>query len=136
MSLFLVFNYLNNKKQNLFLKWMKMTYEIPARTDEDYNVVGLSLEENKKFWLKEDEFNYQYNRLYKVLMITTSLILNSQHFFLIYEGVDVYAYVILTIIHIIHDSYFIFLIFHMIYTLNVFFITILLFYSQKIQSHF
>ena len=108
-----------------------MTYEIPARTDEDYNVIGLSQDENKKFWLKEDEFNYQYNRLYNIFLVLVCLILNSQLFFLIYEDVNIYTYVIVAIIHIIHASYFFFVMFHIIYTMNVFYITILIFFCKK-----
>ena len=108
-----------------------MTYEISARTDEDYKVVGLPLEENKKFWLKEDELSYQYNRLYKCFVVFASVTLNSQFFLLIYEGIDVYTYIIFAIIHIIHGFYYFFVIFHMIYTLNVFFITILIYIRKK-----
>ena len=131
LSLFLNYNYLNNNKQNLILKWMKITYEIPAKNDEDYNVIGLSKDENKQFWLKEDELNHRYNRLFNIYVVATCLIFNNQLLFIIYEGIDVYTYVIVTIIHYIHASYYMYLIFHMIYTLNFFYITILNIFRKK-----
>ena len=109
-----------------------MTYEIPAiTTEQDYNVIGLSQEENKKFWLKEDEFNYRYNRLFNMFVVSASLIFNTQHFFIIYEGINIYTYIIVSTIHSLHTASHIFLFFKMIYTLNIFVVTILIFFRVK-----
>ena len=108
-----------------------MTYELPAKSDEDYNVIGLSQDENKKFWLNEVDFNYQYNRVFNSFTVMACLALNSQLLYMFFDVIDIYTYVIVSIVHFIHASFFIYAIFHMIYTLNVFFITIMNFFRKK-----
>ena len=59
------------------------------------------------------------------------LAFNSQLLYMFFDGIDIYTYVIVSIAHFIHASFFIYAIFHMIYTLNVFFITIMNFFRKK-----
>ena len=108
-----------------------MTYEIPAKTDEDYDVVGLPRDENKHFWIKEDEFNYQYSRILNIFIVISGLIFSTQHFFFFSKGVNIYTYVIVSCIHALITIYFIFYFFQMIYTLNCYFVAVLIFFRKK-----
>ena len=42
---------------------MKTTYEIKAKTDKDYEVAGLTKEENKRFWWQADLLCYYWFKL-------------------------------------------------------------------------
>ena len=58
-----VFNYLNAKNDYRLMRfWMKLTLELPVKSDQDYKVMGLSRKENKAFWTKENYFNRLWNR--------------------------------------------------------------------------
>ena len=130
ISLFIIYNHLNNRKPNLILLWMKMSYEIPAKNEDDYKVIGLSQNMNKDFWSNEDAFNHRYNRLLVILSLIIALMFSFQLFFHRYN-VNIYIFVIVTIIHLIHGWICFYLIFHILYTLNLFFVTMLSFFSLK-----
>ena len=129
-SLFITYNYLNNYEPNLILFWMKMSYEIPAKNEDDYKVVGLSQNINKNFWSKEDAFNHRYSRVVGILSLITALAFCVQLFSSKYD-VHIYIYVVVSIIHVIHLWFFIYLMFHIMYTFSIFFLTILNFFSLK-----
>ena len=130
ISLFIIYNNLNNRKPNLILLWMKMSYEIPAKNENDYKVIGLSQNMNKDFWSNEDAFNHRYNRLLVILSLIIALMFSFQLFFHRYN-VNIYIFVIVTIIHQIHGWICFYLIFHILYTFNLFFVTMLSFFSLK-----
>lgn len=45
------FNYLNTRNRyRLFKFWMKLTLELPVKSESDYRVAGLFRKANKKFW--------------------------------------------------------------------------------------
>ena len=129
-SLFLIYNYLNNYKPNLILFWMKMTYEIPAKNEDDYKVIGLSQNMNKDFWSKEDAFNHRFNRVLSIFSIVVSLVFSVQLFIYPYD-VHIYIFVAVSIIHTIHAWIFIHIMFHIMNTFNIFFLTMLNFFSLK-----
>lgn len=53
-----VFRHLNAKEDyRLFKFWMKLTLELPVKSERDYRVAGMSKEENKQFWLRENHIN-------------------------------------------------------------------------------
>lgn len=77
-----VFTCLNSRNDyHLIRVWMKMTYEIPAKNDEDYRVIGLSREKNKAFWLKEDALNAHYGLLRHFPFAGCAIVLVMQLFF-------------------------------------------------------
>lgn len=64
LSFHYVFNYLNARGDyRLFKFWMKLTQELPAKSDQDYRVAGLSKRENQTFWAKENHVNYVWYRV-------------------------------------------------------------------------
>ena len=129
-SLILTYNYLNNFKPNLILLWMKMTYETPVKNEDDYNVIGLSQDMNKDFWSKEDAFNHQYNRVLGISSFIANIVFGVQTFLNSYD-VHMYTFVIVSTVHAIHSWIFIYLMFHIMYTFNIFFLTMLNFFSLK-----
>lgn len=82
LSYHLVFNWLNARNDfRLFKFWAKLTLEQPAKSDRDYQVAGLGVADNKRFWMKEDAFNHLCNRAINWYIIVLSLALCSQLFF-------------------------------------------------------
>ena len=82
ISVHLIFNHLNTRNDyHLIRAWMKISYELPAATDRDYQVVGLSREKNKNFWLAEDAFNARYNRIMNVSLLVSCVVFSMQLFF-------------------------------------------------------
>lgn len=132
LSISFVYNYLNNKRENLVLFWLSLTYEIEVKNDNDYKVMGLSKEKNKKFWTKENELNHQFFKTINLFALITNLIFDSQYFLLRYD-VDLFTHSIITTIHIIHMSIFVYLMFQVVYTLNFFFLTITSFFTTKFK---
>ena len=77
-----VFNHLNSKNDyRLYKVWMKLTLELPVSSDRDYRVAGLSVEENKKFWLMENRVNHIWSQVINYYTAFVSLIFSSQLFF-------------------------------------------------------
>ena len=77
-----VFNFLNTRRDyRLFKFWMKLTHELPAKSDSDYQVAGLSPEENKLFWSKERSVNRIWYRGMNCYIALTSFTYSSQLFF-------------------------------------------------------
>lgn len=130
-SMFFSFNYLNHKKKHLLLLWLQMTNELPD--NKNYELKGLSSSENDKFWIKEDKFNYYYDLLLKVIVITLLIIFTIPLFYTNY-GVDEPIYSILLIAHTFHHFLFLFVYFHATATPNLFLLTILKFFSTKFNN--
>lgn len=81
LSFHFVFNGLNAKNDYRLLKfWMKLTMELPVKSDEDYRVAGLSQDENKSFWLKEKHVNQVWNVFMNIYIACIGLTLSSQLF--------------------------------------------------------
>ena len=59
---------------------MKLTFELPAKSEEDYEVAGLSREENKKFWLEENYVNYVWFRVFNFYVMVIGIIYCFQLF--------------------------------------------------------
>ena len=77
-----VFNHLNSKNDyRLYKVWMKLTLELPVKSDRDYRIAGLSMEENKKFWLMENRFNYIWSKIFPWYVGGIATVWSSQFFF-------------------------------------------------------
>lgn len=133
LSLFFTYNYLNEKKQNLLLLWLKMNNEIKGGNGKKINVIGLPVEENDKFWKNEDKFNYLYNRCYNVFLFISINLLNTQLITLNHSNFSTFTYIALIILHSLHHSFFWYFYFHCVNTLNIFFITTLIFIHKKFK---
>ena len=129
-----IFNYLNSKKgYYLIRKWMTMSYEIPARNDEDYDVIGLSRKENKTFWLAEDRLNHRYlGLLVNACLVVIAIVFDSQLFFVSFD-VGIAFYALMQTINVLWNTFGIFCYLHGFYTLSTFYITIILFMTRKLR---
>lgn len=76
LTVHIAFNYLNKREDFLF--WMKVTYEIPAKSDNDYRTVGLTRQENKQYWLKEDRINFYWFKLINYSLIFSCFVSESR----------------------------------------------------------
>lgn len=76
-----IFNDVNSRNDyHLFRVWLKMSNELPVKSDRDYRTIGLSRVENKKFWMAEDRFNHLYYRLINVALPFICVIVSGQIF--------------------------------------------------------
>lgn len=129
-SLIFLSNHINRKKEDLLLFWFKTTYEIPAKNKDDYKVVGLSAKENKRFWDDEDKFNIQYNKIVKLFIIFVAIVFNFPLFLNTY-GFEPHIYLPFMFLNFLHNGYYVYAFFEMVYFNIFFFLTILKFYSKK-----
>lgn len=81
-SYHLVFNHINARNDFRLLRfWMQLTLELPVKSDKDYQVAGLTQEENKKFWLTESRINHVWYRAMNWYVAIISVVYSSQLFF-------------------------------------------------------
>lgn len=85
----------------MLIKWAKMTDEIPAKSDRDYQVVGLSRTENKKFWSKEKKENALWYRSMNYTLWLTACIVNLQYTFVKFD-VDFWIFAVAQTLHALH----------------------------------
>ena len=135
LGIHIVFNHINAKKDYILIrKWMKMTYEIPAESIDNNEVIGLSRKENKAFWQAEDKLNYRYLvGVVNACLIVISLVFDSQLFFVSFD-VSLALYIPMQIINLVWNTFGIFSYLHGFYTLNTFFVTIIYFMSKKFRN--
>ena len=98
-SLHFVFNYLNTTNgYESFRFWANLSEEAPPemRTGQ---VMGLTQEENRKFWAAERRFNKIFNRTVNGSLAVLGVVFNIGLFIDRYE-VDIYTYVIVQTIHL------------------------------------
>lgn len=126
-----VFEYANAKNDfRLFRVWLKLTYEIPAKSERDYRVAGLPTEENKSFWMAEDRFNALFYRAANVFLTFACSLVVAQ-FFLVQFDVQLWIYLLVQIVHLVYTNFYIWMFIHLIYTGNVFFLGVVKFFAKK-----
>ena len=131
---FVIFNHLNAKNDyRLYRLWLKLTQELPAKTDQDYKVAGLAKEENTKFWLNE---NYITQVGYRTITGAIFLFLASVNtlFFYIRFDVDWVTYTFFHTLHICHHCFMVFGFMHSIITVTLFVLTIQRFFAKRFHS--
>lgn len=137
LSFHWVFNHINSKKNyRLYKFWMKLTMELPVKNDRCYIVAGLAQKDNKKFWLHEKYFNYVCYRVLNGYFALISLVLCMQLFFVRFEGVEIYSatYILVQTFHIVHTIHTCYALFHCYFTLNLFHMWAMRFFSKRFHS--
>lgn len=71
---------------------MRLTMEIPAKQEHDYEVAGFSREKNKKFWQQENLFNGHCFRLIYGALLVSNFLFNAMLFVVRFET-DLYIYI-------------------------------------------
>lgn len=137
---------------------MTITYGISAKSEKDYKVVGLSKEENKHFWVAEDQFNSTWYRVLNYSILIFSNAINVQFLFVRFPDVHIVVYIFFTTINIAHgtwvlrlaldnrlfigcvfhlqffqNSYFAFSFLHSMYTVNLFLVQLMRFFCTKFR---
>ena len=129
ISLFLVFNTLNAKDNfRLFFEWAKLTGELTS--DRNYKVAGLSRAKYRKFLEAEDRFLDLWSKTLNWCLLAFSFVYNAL-FFVIKFDVDVITYVLMQTINIAHTTYFVFTYLPSIYTVSIFYVSIMRLLSLK-----
>lgn len=129
-ALFVKFNFLNHKREDLFLLFLRICNEIPYEDQKKNHLVGLTKEENDDYWRKNNKFCIIYNRVFNVLVLVIASIFNISTFYISFQ-LNPFIYAATMTINVIHNTYFLFSFFQAIFTLNVFFISIVNFFSRK-----
>ena len=132
MSYHLVFNHLNGRQgYRLFKFWMKLTMELPVKSDSDYRVAGFS-----QFWLNENSFNHLWCQAINWYTLFLSIIFASQLFFVKFDGVDILSptYILVQSLHVIQTVHGVFSWLHFLYTLNLFYVTCMRFFTKRFRN--
>ena len=132
----LSFNYLNAKNDyRLFKFWMKLTLELPVKSDSDYQVAGLSQEENKRFWSTENRINNVWYRAINWYIAFISIVYNAQLFLVRFEGVEIlsFRYIFFQALHVLIISHGLFSFLHCFFTINMFYVTCMLFFTTRFR---
>ena len=87
---------------------MKLTYEIPVKSEREYRIAGLSRKRTKEFFEKEDKFLVHFNRLMNLALFASFGIFPAQLFFVTYDA-DLLSYIVAQTINVIHTAYFVWL---------------------------
>ena len=130
------FNYLNGKRNYRLLRfWMKLTLELPVKSDSDYRVAGLSSMENKKFWVLENYVNRVWFLAMNWYMAIISLPFCSQLFFIKFEGIEMLStrYILFQVAHAVNACHGVFSFVHLIYSINLFYVTCMRFFSKRFE---
>lgn len=131
-SIHWTFNY-SNRVHRLLLQWWQISGEIPPRRAvRNYEVVGISREENHKFWLAEKRLNYIWLRATICGNLLSTLIFSVQ-FFLIPFDVDMVTYAFFQLLNIGHLGFHLFGFTSVVYTMNVFLLTLVRFFRLKFR---
>lgn len=130
-SLFFTFNFLTEWRQHLLLRWSKITYEVAAKSEADFEVFGLSAEENKQFWLKEAKFNQHYQSGATIFLLNSCVLFSIPHYYSHQFDIDTLTYVLMLGLHIAHYCIYCFIFLHAVCTPNLFFVTLLRFFARK-----
>lgn len=132
LSLHLAFNYLNSKDDfHLFRVWMKASQELPVRSEEDYEVVGLPREENKAFWLTEKRLNSLWIKVSSSFIFLSCIVFSAQ-LFLVPFDIDMVTYSVVQAVHVVHSSYSLIIYMHSFFSINLFYVFIMQFTSKRI----
>ena len=108
-----------------------MTYEIPARSEKDWSVVGLSRKENKRFWQIENKVNHYWYRGINFTLLVGCFIFSVQFFMVSFHQVDWTTYVLFQVVNISHFCFFLFRFLHIVYTVNLMLVAVIRFLSKK-----
>ena len=130
LILFITYNLLNARREDLFLFFLRMINEIPAKNGEKYKVIGLTKKENKIYWEKEDEFLFIYNRILIINQLVVAILL-SISLFLIKFDVNPFIFYFVTLANAIYNSLYLFTFFHATLTLSIFYISMMNFFLKK-----
>ena len=113
------FSWLNAKHDyRLFKFWAKLTYEMPAKSDADYAVAGLSRKANKAFWMAEKRFNQIYFRVLNFALGVAYCVYSSQLLFVHFE-IDWITYILVQTFHVVYLSWFIYMFLGSVFSVNV-----------------
>ena len=110
---------------------MRLTQEIPAESDPNYKLVGLSKEENDKFWQTERWFNQIFYRSANCALAFFSIIISGLLFAVRFESVDLWFYLFMQTVNALHLACFFFSFYHSIYTMQILYIAVVKILTKK-----
>ena len=103
--------------------WMKIT--------NHYKVIGLSRKKNQEFRSKEIRFHVLYLKFFNFFLLISCIIFNAQLFFVSYGDINIYIYITVNSVHIIHTCFYAYYVYQLVYTISIFFVTVLIFLFKK-----
>ena len=112
---------------------MFLTQEIAPKNDSDYKLVGLSKEENEKFWRIEDRFNRIFYRSSSALIIWFSIIISFCLFLVRFERVNIWFYLAMQAFNIAHVACFFLCFYHSIYTMCALHVAVMIVITKKFK---
>lgn len=113
---------------------LRMTLEIPQ--EKDYKMTGMSTEQNKAFWSRQDTFNHRFEVFLNLSLIGLYIPLNLQFLPFFYPQTELSSLVFyfFLIFNLTHSYLFTYRYFAAICTLPVFLPTILMFFEKRYEQ--
>lgn len=131
------FNYLKARNDNrLFRFWMKLTHELPEKSDRDYRVAGLSQEENQKFWSTVNCVNRLWFWMFNSYLTFMNIILCAPLFFVRFDRIEIFSvrYIFFQTLHVVNEFHSLYSFGHCCCSINLFFGECLWWFSRRFDN--
>lgn len=109
---------------------MRITQELPARSEQDYEVIGLPREENKKFWQTEKRLNLLWLKVSSGFIGVSCLVFSGQLFLVTFD-VDMGVYLLVQALHVLHSTYSLVIYMHSFFTINLYYVFVMKHTSKR-----
>ena len=111
---------------------MRLSLEMPVRQEQDYEVPALSREENKTFWLAEQQFNLNCFRLIYSALFVANLLFNAMLFVVHFET-NLYSYIFFQGLNIALNTSVVFTFLPSIYLVSLFGLNLMRFFAKRFR---
>lgn len=132
LALHLTFNHLNAKNDfRRFKFWMKISHELPVKSEQDYEVFGWTKEKNKRFWQAEKRLNSLWIKVSSYFILLSCVVFSGQ-LFLVPFDVNITTYILVQTVHVLHSSYSLIVYMHSFFTINLFYVSVMHWTSKRL----
>lgn len=112
---------------------MQLTREMPESRHRN-EVVGLSRAKNEQFWQTVHWFNRIYYPSVNSFIFVFSAVISGLLFINRFENVDIWLYLVVQALHVLHTFVYLFFFLHSIYTVNLLFVAVMAIFAKKFSS--
>lgn len=131
-ALHVIFNHLEGRRKNyqLYKWWVRWTFEMPINDERDWRVAGLSRTENRRFWLRENRFNYYFYKIMNISMFVFNFFFTGTLFVVHFE-IDIYTYIFVQAINSVHHIYFMHCFLSQVYIVSLMVLNLMRFFIKR-----
>ena len=112
---------------------MKKLYVVQPKDGQPHRYVGLSKEENGRFWREENDFNQKVDKILNVCSLVSGLLLATFSFNTKFE-IGIFEYLLFSTLHSIHITLYIGILMSEYGNLNIFIISAFRFFRKRYEA--